>query len=83
MSDIQKLQDAFEQAEARAIKLQNEKDEALDKVRDRFRSRQQAAVQQAADAQKAWLDAAASEALRGRDDAEAVANALGLELPSS
>lgn len=81
MTDISKLRSDYETAEAKAQKLMADRDEALAKVRDRFDERLQDANQEAADAQKAWMDAEAASALVGRDDAETVAANLGLTLP--
>jgi hypothetical protein len=75
------LKTAYEQAEAKAQKLMAEKDDAIDKVREKYASKLQQANQYAADAQKAWNDAVAAEALLDRPDGEAVADALGLTLP--
>lgn len=78
------LRKAWEQAEAKAHKLQAQKDAAMDKareVRDRLAPKMREANQAAADAQKAYLDAMAAEALLDRPDGEAVANSLGLKLP--
>ena len=74
------LEKAWRDAEAEAVRLQNEKDDALDKVRAKYAKRQRAAVDKAAKAQKVFLDAEAADALRDRPDGEAVAEALGLEL---
>lgn len=86
MSNLDQLEQAWRDAEARAVKLQNDKDEALQKVRDRFADRQRAAVDEAAAAQKAWLDASAAQALADRDDLDeqakqTLADNLGLTLP--
>lgn len=81
MADIEKLRADYEKAEEQAYKLQADKDEAMQKVRDRFFDRQRDANQRAADAQKALCDAEAAAALVGRDDAEIVASNLGLTLP--
>lgn len=76
-SDLKK---AWQDAEAAAVALQNEKDDAVDKVRAKYADRQRKAVDKAAKAQKAYLDAEAADALRDRPDGEAVAEALGLKL---
>lgn len=81
MADIEKLRAEYEKAEAAAHKLQAEKDEAMQKARDRFFDRQRDANEKAARAQKALCDAEAAAALVGRDDAETVAANLGLTLP--
>lgn len=81
MSDTTKeLEAKWRAAEADAVRLQNEKDDQIDKVRARYADRQRKAVDKAAKAQKAYLDAQAADALRDRPDGEAVAEALGLEL---
>ena len=74
------LQAKFEQAEAKAQKLQSDKDEALQNVRDRFSDKQRQATDKAAEAQKAWADAVAADALRDRPDGAKIAEALGLTL---
>jgi hypothetical protein len=57
------------------------KDDALQKVMDKYRDKMRDANQRLADAQKALCDAEAAAALVGRDDAETVAANLGLTLP--
>ena len=87
------LEKAWRDAEAKAIKLQREKDEALGKVRERFTDRLRGAVDEAAAAQKVWLDAQVAESLRvrleaekaaapdaDRYEAESVARSLGVSL---
>jgi membrane-bound lytic murein transglycosylase B len=86
MTDIEKLRGEYEAAEAKALKLQADKDEAMQKVLDRFRDRQREANQDTATAQKALADAEASQALADRDDLSdaeklALAANLGLTLP--
>jgi predicted RNase H-like nuclease len=82
MSDTTKnLKKAWQDAESAAIALQNEKDEAIDKVRAKYGDRLRKANDEAAAAQKKYLDAEAAAALVGRDDAELVASNLGLTLP--
>jgi predicted DNA-binding protein (UPF0278 family) len=82
MSDTTKnLKKAWQDAESAAIALQNEKDEAIDKVRAKYGEKQRKAVDDAAAKQKLYLDAEAAAALVGRDDAELVASNLGLTLP--
>jgi hypothetical protein len=54
---------------------------AADKTRDHHRDRVQKARDEAAKTQKEWLDAEAAHALLGRDDAEIIAENLGLTLP--
>lgn len=82
MSDLKKLQADYEKAEEHAQKIMADKDEAIQKVRDRYGERLQKANQKAADAQKEWADAEAANALLDRPDGEALAERLGLELPS-
>ena len=81
MADLEKLRSDLEKAEEKAAKIMADRDEALLKVRERFDDRLRAANDDAAEAQKAVCDAEAAEALVGRDDAEIVANNLGLTLP--
>lgn len=80
--NVKDLKQAWLDAEADAIRLQGEKDDAIDKARAKYAKRQRAAVDKAAAAQKAYLDADAAGALLDRPDGEAVADALGLTLPS-
>jgi hypothetical protein len=81
MTDIDKLRTEYEQAEAKAHALQADKDEAMQKVLDKYRDKMRAANAKAAEAQKAVCDAEAAAALVGREDAETVAANLGLTLP--
>jgi hypothetical protein len=81
MADLDKLRSDHEQAEQKAQKLMADRDEALAKVRDRYDDKLRAANEEARDAQKAYCDAEAAQALVGRDDAEIVASNLGLSLP--
>lgn len=71
---------AFEQAEEKAQKIMADRDEAMAKLRDRFDERLRKANQEAAEAQKEWMDAEAVEALRDRPDGEDVARSLNLSL---
>lgn len=80
MSNVDSLEKAWRDAEARAVKLQGEKDEALAKVRERFGEKLRGAVDEAASAQKAFLDAQVAESLRDRPDGDEVARALGVSL---
>lgn len=82
MTDIKKLKTDFEQAEAKAQKLMADKDEAIEKIRDRYGDRLRNANQDTAEKQKLWLDAQAAEGLLDRPDGEAIAHALGLSLPN-
>ena len=77
---VQDLQDKFEKAEAQAHKIQADRDEALEKLRDRFDDRLRKANADAAEAQKAWLDAQVREELRDRPDGETLAGSLGIDL---
>lgn len=82
MSDhTEKLRADYEQAEQKAQKIMADKDEALQKIRDRYTDKLRDANQAAADAQKTWMDAEAAEVLLDRPDGETVAKVLGLELP--
>jgi len=74
------LKKAFEDAEAKAYKLQAEREEALQKVRDRFDDKLRDANAEAAEAQKAMLDAEVKESLKDRPDGQAVADSLGIKL---
>lgn len=80
MSNAQTLKQRYEEAEAKALKLQAEKDDAIAKVRSRYADKLSAAADTAAAAQKEWLDAEAVELLRDRPDGDQVAEALGLSL---
>jgi hypothetical protein len=80
VSNLGQLEKAWRDAEARAVKLQGEKDEALAKVSDRFSGKLADAVDAAAAAQKEFLDAQVIEELKDRPDGEAVARTLGLSL---
>jgi hypothetical protein len=75
------LKTAWKDAEDKALKLQADRDQAIAKVRERYDKRLRAANDEAAKAQKAFLDSEAAAALVGREDAEQVAKDLGLELP--
>jgi hypothetical protein len=81
MTDLDKLRSEYETAMDKAHQLTRDKDEAMQKVRDRYFDRQRDANQKAAETQKALADAEAAAALVGRDDAETVAANLGLTLP--
>jgi malate synthase len=74
------LKQKWQELEADAIRLQNEKDAAIDKIRAEYGDKQRDAVDKAAAAQKAYLDADAADALRDRPDGAAVAETLGLTL---
>jgi len=74
----QELKAAYEAAEAEAHAIQAEKDAALDALRAEYGDRQRTANQAAADAQKAYNDAQALDALMDRPDGEDVARRLGL-----
>jgi hypothetical protein len=82
MADLKKLEQDWKDKEAAAIKIQADKDEAVQKARDKYAERLRKAVDEASKAQQEFADASAAEALVGRDDAEIVANNLGLTLPS-
>lgn len=79
--DLDKLRSDAEKAEQRAQKLMAEKDEAVQKVRDKYTDRLRDANDEAAAAQKALCDAEAANALLDRPDGPSVAEALGLTLP--
>lgn len=70
MSNVDKLRKAWEDAEAKAFKLQADKDEALSKVSTRFGNKLRKAVDDSAKAQKVYLDAEAADGLRQRRDEE-------------
>ena len=75
-----KLKSEWKAAEDRAIKLQNEKDKAIDAIQSKYRDKQRKAVDEAAAKQKKFLDEEVRESLRDRPDGEAVAEALGIDL---
>jgi predicted DNA-binding protein (UPF0278 family) len=75
---IEDLRTAWQTAEAKAQAIMAEKDEAIDKVRAKYTDKLRSATQDAADAQKAFLDADAVSALADRDDGFVVAKSLGL-----
>lgn len=75
MSRADALKTKLDRAEAKLAKAQAQHDEA----REKHRATVRAARDEAAAAQKAWCDAVAAEGLAGRDDAEAIADALGLK----
>ena len=79
-ASVAQLKKRAESAEAKAQKLQADKDKAVDAARGKYAERLQAAVDEAAAAQKEWLDAEAAEQLRDRPNGERVARSLGLEL---
>lgn len=86
MSDLKKLQADSKSAEKAAQALMAEKDEAMQKVRDKYWKRLQDANDKAAAAQKEWMDAEAAQALMDRDELSddgkrALADSLGLTLP--
>lgn len=70
MSQLDELQQRYEAAEAKAHKLQADRDEALAKVRDRFNDRLRAAVDDAAQAQQELLDAQVLDSLADRPETE-------------
>lgn len=74
------LETQWRDAETHAQALMAEKDNALQKVKDHYGRQLQAANTKAAQAQKAYLNAQAADALRDRPDGPAVAEALGLTL---
>jgi hypothetical protein len=71
--DLDKLRKEYEDAEAKAQKLQADRDEAIAKVRDRYDGKLRAATDAAAAAQKEWRDAEAFVPLLDRPDGESVA----------
>jgi nitric oxide reductase large subunit len=82
MPTLEELQAANLAAENEAVRLQNEKDAAIQQIIDQYEPQLRQAVANAAQAQKAMCDAEAANALVGREDAQAVATSLGLELPA-
>lgn len=80
MSKVSDLRKKYEAAEAKAQKLQSEKDDAFAKLRTRYADKLAKAVDEAAAAQKALNDAEAADALKDRPDGESVAQSLGLSL---
>jgi hypothetical protein len=77
MSDLDKLEQTWRDLEAKAQKIMAEKDEAIAKVREQYTDQAAQANEDAADAQKAFLDADAAAALLDRPDGEAVAERWG------
>ena len=75
---LDKLRSDYQAAEQAAQKLGNEYDTAKQKLKDRYTKRLRAANDKAAAAQKAFLDAEAATALKGREDSRGLAKALGL-----
>lgn len=82
MSNLDELKQENEQAHADLYALQAEKDAAVEALYAEWRSKLQDAQVRARDAQKAMCDREAAEALLDRPDGEAVAQSLGLELPT-
>jgi hypothetical protein len=82
MPTLEELQAANLAAETEAVRLQNEKDAAIQQIVDQYEPQMRQAVVNAAAVQKAMCDAEAANALIGREDAQAVAASLGLELPA-
>jgi hypothetical protein len=70
---VDELKSAWEDAERHAVELQDKKDEALRAVRDEHDSGLREAVDAAAAAQKAYLEAETIEALKDRPDGGALA----------
>jgi hypothetical protein len=87
MASLDELREAYEAADAKAIALSGEYHEksqdAVRKLKDRYHDRIWKANAEAAEAQKAYNDAQAAAALVGREDAELVAERLGLTLPDA
>ena len=86
--DIDKLREKYEAAEAKAHKIQADKDEALQNVRDRFGDKLRKANDDTAAAQKELADAEAAQALADREgisdeERQRIADQLGLTLPDA
>jgi hypothetical protein len=62
------LQAAWQNAEAKAQAIMAEKDDAIDKVRAKYADKLRKATQDAADAQKVFLDADAAQHVINRDE---------------
>jgi hypothetical protein len=75
---VDDLKQEWQDKESKAIALVAEKDDAIDKIRTKYTDKLRKANDEAAKAQKAYLNAEAAAALVGRDDAEVTANNLGL-----
>lgn len=82
MSKLDELREANDKAHADLYELQAAKDEASRKLFEQYHEPLAEAQQKAAAAQKAMCDREAAEALLDRPDGEAVAQSLGLELPT-
>ena len=82
MSTLDELRAANDAAETEAVRLQNEKDAALQAIYDQYTQPITDAIVAAAAAQKALNNAEAAYALLDRPDGEALAASLGLELPT-
>jgi vacuolar-type H+-ATPase subunit H len=85
MTNLSELQKKYEAAEAKAHKLQADRDEAVAKARDRFTDKLRTAVDEAAQAQRDFLDAQVLESLSDRPEAEreAFARRSGSSRPTS
>lgn len=81
MTDLDTLRNGYEQAERDFYALDAEYTEKCAALRDEYRPRLNELGQAAADAQKTLCDAEAAAALVGREDAQDVADKLGLTLP--
>jgi hypothetical protein len=83
MADLAKLKAAYEKAVEKAGKLTGEyesrRQKALDDLRERYRDRINEATADAYEAQKAYLDAEAAQALLDRPDAESVLNSPAMQ----
>lgn len=86
MTDIDKLRAEFEQTEAKAQNLMAEKDDAVQKVREKYADKLRDLNNQAAAVQKKLNDAEAAQGIADRDDLDddgkqRLAENLGLTLP--
>jgi hypothetical protein len=85
MSNLDQLREEYEAADAAAIKLSgeyhNKVQKAVGDLKERYGAQIAEATQKAAEAQKAYCDAEAAEALKDRPGGAELAEALGLTLP--
>lgn len=78
MADLDKLQADYEDAEKALYALDAEYQDKRDQLREKYQARLSKLGEKAAAAQKTLCDAEAAAALVGRDDAETVAENLGI-----
>ena len=80
MSDLEKLKDAYDKADAKAAKLngdyETKRQDALARLKEQYADKIAEATQEAADAQKAYLDAQVVQDLLDRPDGETLGQTL-------